>query len=98
MFSDVSDDQDETMVYYICTICALEGRNKAQGLLKNTQYKEEHSRRLYEEALREIEASGQMKKNKPIPKKDIKWEKLVRLTPQEYEKVTKKHPELLKED
>lgn len=88
------DDKDETMVYNICPPCALEGINKSNTLTKDTSFKREHSQILYEEALKEIVKTGQVKK-KPIAKKDIKWEKLVRLSPEEYKKVIHKHPELL---
>ncbi len=91
------DDNDETMVYNQCPLCALEGINKANGLSIDTSFKREHSRQQYEKALKEVEEMGQQKKKDPIPKEDIKWEKFTRLTTEEYAKVINKHPELLEE-
>lgn len=88
------DDKDETIVYYKCPLCAYEEINKSQGTKLVNPFRTEHAYNLFKEALREIEKSAE--KKKPAAKKAIKWEKLVRLTLQEYEAVIKKHPELLK--
>src|SRR6267154_1829858 len=92
------DDNDETHIYFMCPLCALEGINKSLSLPVNTPFKREHSRKLYKEALKEIKISGQIYKKSPIDRKDIKWRTLVRLTSDEYSKVTKKHPELKRDN
>ncbi len=86
VFPAFIDDKDQTMVYNKCPICSLEARGES--------FTREHSKKLYEEAIKEVEETGQTKKKKPVAKKNIKWEKLVRLTNEEMRKVIKVHPEL----
>lgn len=86
------DNNDETMVYMICPLCALERRNKTNGLAAETPFSKKHSRNLYDEAIKENKGR---KKGEPVAGKNINWEKLTRLTDEEYEKVLKRHPELL---
>jgi hypothetical protein len=90
------DDKNETDVYMICPLCAFEKRNN-RPKEKQTPFSE-RSKGLYKEALLEAEANSELDIKLPISNEELKFEKLTRLTPEEYDLVIKNHPELEEEE
>lgn len=82
------DGRDETEVYMICPLCAFEKRSKKEKTVSS-----DHSKDLYKEALLEAEVNGELEKKSPVSNEELIFEKLTKLTPEEYDLVLKNHPE-----